>query len=694
MKKHLLLLALLGCAHGPSFPAVEPPSTGVSTERPAGPFSVGVARADLTPPPAAATFGHGPDAHIALGYWLRLECRAFVFSTGSAPQDQLAIVPCDLAAIGLLLHRKVAARVSDLLPETRLMLTATHTHFGPAHYLESHAYGGPTSSRWPGYDEAMADFLAERIAGAVRAAWLARAPARLRWVHADVWGLTRNRSLDAWRVNPAPYLAPGADPALPLDERAVDPALDVLQLQRSSDDAPLGWLVFFAMHPTVLRASNRLFTGDVYGVAVRALEAALGGQAPVGMVNTNEGDLVPVYARATIDESVRVGTQLANTVLQRVHDAGAQGFTDQAAIDARWLELDLDDVLLDGAPLCHAELGQAATRGASDHRSSIEFLSKDAPDTDLKDPCGPRRKAMALLQDLIAGPESFPDRVALALVRVGPVLLPFVPAELTVTSGHVLDEVVLRFGPVAERAVVAGLANAYIQYVATEAEFEVQAYEGASTLYGRRTLPLLAHHFETLARALRGEDVSARTRGPGEGQVDAVLAVTFDVATERPRLARPEFNDPAASLGTERRFRTLCQLRSAPGEPAQLCAVWDDVGPGRIWADSRDQLVEVRPWVSLRDGAMSVLDDRGLAFQVRTRGPRCGFDEKAWRWTARVSPTAQDWLRLGARTVRLQVDNRVAVPLWSPAFTSTSLPPVCDLATMRLCVSEAPAECP
>jgi hypothetical protein len=273
------------------------------------------------------------------------------------------------------------------------------------------------------------------------------------------------------------------------------------------------------------------------------------------------------------------------------------------------------------------------------------------------------------------------------------VLLPFVPAELTVTAGHLLDDVALKFGPSAERSVVAGLANAYIQYVTTDDEFELQAYEGASNLYGRRTLALLAHHVETLARSLRGEDVRSR-QGVAEGQVDQVLALSFDVATERPRLARPDFNDAAPDVGAARRFRSLCTLHNVAGEPPRLCAVWDDVGPGRIWADDRNQLVLVRPWVSLREGATSVVDDTGLAFQVRTRGPGCGAEGKAWRWTAKVTPSVAEWVKLGGRSLVLHVDNKAAAPLVSPGFSADALPAECDAETTRLCVTESPAECP
>jgi hypothetical protein len=350
-------------------------------------------------------------------------------------------------------------------------------------------------------------------------------------------------------------------------------------------------------------------------------------------------------------------------------------------------------VTLGGRGLCQAELGQAALRGGSDHRSSTEFLLGDASDLDPAGECWPRRKGMGPLQDQLAGREGYLDHVALALVRLGPVLLPFVPAELTLTAGHRLGRVVLAAGPPAERAIIAGLANAYIEYVTTPEEFNLQAYEGGSTLYGPLTLGLLGRHFETLARSLKGEDVALRASGPGVWGVDRVAEVTFAVAPEHPRLARAEFNDPAEALGQARGFRTLCRLKDVEGEPPRLCAVWGDVGPGRIWADPAGAPALVRPWVSLSDAHGPLLDDRGVAFRVRTRGPWCGEEAKAWRWTALITPSAEDWTRLQGHTVTFRVESHAAAALVSEPFTASDLPAGCGYPETWLCLKESPVGC-
>lgn len=50
--------------------------------------------------------------------------------------------------------------------------------------------------------------------------------------------------------------------------------------------------------------------------------------------------------------------------------------------------------------------------------------------------------------------------------------------------------------------VLAGLSNAYADYITTYEEYQVQRYEGASTIYGPHTLEAYIYKFEKLAYAM------------------------------------------------------------------------------------------------------------------------------------------------------------------------------------------------
>jgi neutral ceramidase len=746
MKKLLRLLLLLSLSMVACTPTTRvypgsPAPGGPRPERPPVAVSVGTARVDVTPPPTAASFGHAPDAHLMEGVWTRLYCRVFVFDTGGGPQDSIAFVPCELPAPSNLLQRTVAEEVQKLrddknhlggmFPASRIMMTMTHTHAGPAHYLESPAYGGATSSRYPGFDQQMVDFLAGRIARGIADAHARRTLARFRWVHDDVWDLTRSRSIDAYRLNKRhPYAPTAPDPSAPDEYRAIDPALDILEIETADGARPIGWMVFFAMHPTVLPATNRLFGGDAFGVTSRALErelrrtlvldpARLPPGTPilegpskdadplVALIQTNEGDISPRYTMPTMEETLRVGGALADHAIVAVRKAGKAPFRDRIALDARYLEVDMD-TLFKTEGLCEPVLGQAATRGGSDHRATNDGLLQDAPDSDMDSACAPKRKGMGVLQNIIVPPEGFPKHVALAIVRLDTTLISFVPAELTITAGHVIDDAVKQDGPSAERWLVAGLANAYLQYVTTADEYQMQAYEGGSNLYGPRTLGIFQVRLRVLARSLTGV---VRDPPPYAAEIDQVKDVSFELATSVARFARPEFTAPLSDLAADRKNRVLCSL---PGrKPAALCSIWEDGGPGRV-------ALTQEPWVAIvnergtpahicgapfgkeRLGAScdpgATLDDRGTSFRTRTRGESgesgCS-DSKTWMWTSIITPTESDWEAL-AQQGKLRFSARGGkdgADVSSPTFSAAHPPPECDHEQTRYCLAEAPTEC-
>ena len=87
-----------------------------------------------------------------------------------------------------------------------------------------------------------------------------------------------------------------------------------------------------------------------------------------------------------------------------------------------------------------------------------------------------------------------PYILPLQIVRVGALYIVAVPGEFTTMSGRRLKQTVLdvlaKNGQLTPdtKVVIAGLANSYSHYVATWEEFQIQRYEGASTLYGPHTL--------------------------------------------------------------------------------------------------------------------------------------------------------------------------------------------------------------
>jgi len=83
-----------------------------------------------------------------------------------------------------------------------------------------------------------------------------------------------------------------------------------------------------------------------------------------------------------------------------------------------------------------------------------------------------------------------PQRLPLQVVTIGPLALIAVPAEFTTVSGRRLCDSArptLKAAGI-EQLIVSGYANSYSGYVTTYEEYQVQAYEGASTHFGMWTL--------------------------------------------------------------------------------------------------------------------------------------------------------------------------------------------------------------
>ena len=75
------------------------------------------------------------------------------------------------------------------------------------------------------------------------------------------------------------------------------------------------------------------------------------------------------------------------------------------------------------------------------------------------------------------------------------------------------------------------LSNMYSSYITTPEEYEIQRYEGASTLYGPHTLTLYLEQYKRLAGALvRNETVPAGPTPPYEDdkQISLTTGVIFD----------------------------------------------------------------------------------------------------------------------------------------------------------------------
>lgn len=102
------------------------------------------------------------------------------------------------------------------------------------------------------------------------------------------------------------------------------------------------------------------------------------------------------------------------------------------------------------------------------------------------------------------------------LARIGHVYILGVSGEPTTVAGQRLRRTIASVvNDDSAVIVIHGYANSYNSYIATPEEFDAQEYEGASTLFGRYTLPAYQQNAAALAAATLAAATREHSAGPG-----------------------------------------------------------------------------------------------------------------------------------------------------------------------------------
>ncbi len=148
-----------------------------------------------------------------------------------------------------------------------------------------------------------------------------------------------------------------------------------------------------------------------------------------------------------------------------------------------------------------------------------------------------------------------PNIIPIQILQIGKFALLGVAAEVTTVAGLRLKQAVAEALSKREASFVAvgTYANGYSSYVTTPEEYAAQHYEGASTLFGPRTLRAYENAFQKMAEALvKGRPV--KDDAPSPDLRDAVLTkrrMTFrnlSTKVERFRIFRPDDHTYWATL--------------------------------------------------------------------------------------------------------------------------------------------------
>ncbi|MBN9619011.1 MAG: neutral/alkaline ceramidase [Actinobacteria bacterium] len=577
-------------------------------------YLAGRGLADITGEAAGCgLLGYGKADQKSAGIHLRQRARAFVF-VDEADDARLLLVVAELPLVFDSVRRAVlsrlAVRFGDRYGEANTMITGTHTHCGPGGYSHHALYNATTGGFHPKTFAAIVDGIVE----AVERADADLAPAELALAFGELRDASVNRSPSSFALNPVEDRVFFPD--------AVDPQTTLLTIRRGG--RLVGAVNWFATHGTSMTNRNRLISSDNKGYAAYAWERLGAGvdyldpSSPslvAAFAQTNAGDMSPNLNRRP--GSGPTEDEFANTQIigERQYAAASRlietGSALSGGLDCRLTHVDLRDFAVegrfcpDGRP--HRTSGPYAAAaqiaGTDEGKGFAGFRQGRNPVFDtlsdqlayrlfprLRDSQAP--KALVLPRGVNRVVPLIQEQVPVQLLRLGPLYLIGVPAEVTIVAGLRLRRAVAAIveAPLSH-VLVAGYSNGYIHYVTTPEEYVGQRYEAGSTMYGRWELPALVQVASGLAEAMRDRrpvprgtpppDLSGRVKAGRASGADLAVGGDFGDVLVPPRaryrgtdVVRAEFVGASPNNGNLRRGATFVAVEMET--PAGWGRVADD----------------------------------------------------------------------------------------------------------------------
>jgi neutral ceramidase len=286
------------------------------SDSPSAGLRAGAAVTDLTPAARVFLYGYPHVERTSTGVHDPLQCAALYLRQGRA---QALFLANDLIHVS----KRFAATVRQLIslatnvPEAAIMITATHTHSGPV--MVDHV-SNAADPAVPKADPRYLEWAARQMVSAACAAVEAARPAELGLVVAHAEGVGTNRH----------------DPAGPADAE-----VPVLVVRARDAETPIGAMLVYAMHPTVLHEDSTLVSGDFPFYARHFLQQrVLGVACPVLYHSGAAGNQSPrhVTRANTFAEAQRLGERLGQAIVDALPSISF--LTDPViATRRRWLDL-------------------------------------------------------------------------------------------------------------------------------------------------------------------------------------------------------------------------------------------------------------------------------------------------------------------------------------------------------------------
>ncbi|PBC34777.1 Neutral ceramidase [Apis cerana cerana] len=431
----------------------------------------------------------------------------------------------------------------DLYTENNVMISATHSHSTPGGFMLHMLFDLTTF----GFVRETFDAMVNGITKSIERAHNAMVPGRLFITHGEVHGVNINRSPFAYLNNPKVERDKYRD--------NVDKILTQIQFYKEEDNKPLGVINWFAIHPTSMNNTNHLVSSDNIGYASILFERIMNNDSLIGkgpfvaaFASSNLGDVSP-NTRGPKCEFSGNNCSKQYTCPGRKEMCFASGpgrnMFESTSIIANKMFKESWEVI---GPLrvvhryvnmveqtaeyynettqrtetvrgCEPAMGYSFAAGTIDGPGSFSFrqgttsanpmwnvvrnLLATPTNEDIK--CHGAKPILLATGHMSLPYEWQPKIVATQVALIGNVVIAGVPGEFTTMSGRRLREAIKTVMNDASddetSVIVAGLCNTYSDYVTTPEEYQIQRYEGASTIFGPHTLTIYLKQYQELVTA-------------------------------------------------------------------------------------------------------------------------------------------------------------------------------------------------
>ena len=521
--------------------------------------------------------GYANSSQVGTGLRQRLYSRAFIVGSPNDPSERVVYMVLDTQSGDTAIRNGILEGLQALGPEysiytkDNVAVTGTHSHSGPGAWLN---YLLPQITSL-GFDKQSYQAIVDGAVLSIQRAHQGLALGTVSAGSARINNANINRSLFAYLANPAAERARYTDDVdktmtlLKFTRSSDGKAMGILNWFAVHGTSMLG-------NQTLITGDNKGVAAYLFEEAVAGEDNIAEGFV-AGFSQANVGDTSPnvlgAYCEDGTNQQCRFNdSTCANGKSQDCHgrgpyfglnDGGAKSCYEigkrqadgalnifsspsfisisgnvrsfHAFVDFSNYTIHLSNGSL--ATTCPAAMGNSFAAGTTDGPGAFDFVQNDpgapsnpfwnvvgsaiAPPSEKQKACQYPKPVLLNVGEANTPYPWSPNIVDIQTFRIGQFIIIVSPGEATTMSGRRWREAVhnaakssLLPSGTDPIVVLGGPANTYAHYIATEEEYGIQRYEGASTLYGQHTLAAYINASLTYLPHLADDKKGAVSAGP------------------------------------------------------------------------------------------------------------------------------------------------------------------------------------